>query len=49
MIVVPPQRCWFYIRTWMLIEDVVFVPLPDPNASSLGIVHYLTAGHRKNI
>ena len=48
IVVVPPQRCWFYIRTMMLIEEVTFIPLPDPDAPSLGIVHYLTTGLRKN-
>ena len=45
--VVPSQRCWFFIRTMMLIEEVAFIPLPDPDVPSLGIVHYLTTGMRK--
>ena len=45
-VVVPPRRCWIYIRTMMLIEERVFVPLPDPDEPSLGILHYLTTGNR---
>jgi hypothetical protein len=45
MIVVPPRRCWVWVGLVLMIERRVFVPLPDPNEPTKGILHYLITGY----